>query len=267
MVKPVKLCLNLTCSQMTTIIWHPASSASHVAVVLGLSWAARLRCHAIGHAVTSPFWCQTITSSSNNFSTTTTTTEKLLKMHLPGKILRIFLSFWEAYFGMKPACVSLGITIIRNASFTPLFVMVVLFLFQKIPHPFEGSKYRQYCWLPFPRFNIIGSQSGNSALQALFFCLQKLGKIYFGPKKLPFKSHPLTIRTSRRTGQSEPAKQLASNLRLSPKYLFVLMEIHILPQHRWFTKGNKAMQSSRCFTKIKYSPCNSTQADEEQHKN
>jgi len=63
---------------------------------------------------TSPFWCQTVTSSNNNFSTTTTT-DKLLKMHILGKLLRIFLSFWEAYFGVKPGCVPLGIMIPKNA--------------------------------------------------------------------------------------------------------------------------------------------------------
>lgn len=36
MVNTVNLCLNFRRSQMTTVIWHPASSASHVAVVLGL---------------------------------------------------------------------------------------------------------------------------------------------------------------------------------------------------------------------------------------
>lgn len=36
MVKTVKLCLNFTRSQVTTGIRHPASSVSHVAVVLGL---------------------------------------------------------------------------------------------------------------------------------------------------------------------------------------------------------------------------------------
>jgi len=41
MVKDVKLCVNFTRSQMTTVIWHAASSASPVAVVLGLHWAAR----------------------------------------------------------------------------------------------------------------------------------------------------------------------------------------------------------------------------------
>lgn len=82
-------------------------------------------------AAISPFWCQTVTSSNNKFLTTTT--EKLLEMHLLGKLLRIFLSFWETYFCVQPGCVSLGITITRNAFFSTSFCYGAL-LFQKILH-------------------------------------------------------------------------------------------------------------------------------------
>lgn len=106
MVKTVKLYLNFTRSQIMTVIWLPVSSASYIAVVLGLDRAAgvsrnRARCHIAGvNPTTSPFWCQTVTGSNNNFAATTTR-DKCFKMRLLGKLLRIFPSFKEAHFGVN----------------------------------------------------------------------------------------------------------------------------------------------------------------------
>lgn len=161
-----------------TVIWHPASSAAHVALVLGSGWVAGLHCHAAGHVVT--WQALTLPQPLSVVSQAqTTTTEKLLKMHLLLKLLRIFISFWEECFGRM--CV------LSYKHYQKCFLFHLFLLWWSFSENFTSflrdQNIENTAGSLLLHYNITDNHSSDSALWALFVWLWNSEKNYFTPKK------------------------------------------------------------------------------------